>query len=104
MSDFNTHRIYSFEYNIIIFGLVLITHLLFPVVSAGIFEREYVMSNTRTKGFRAMAVSSDGKHLAAGDCEGNLHLYNLHTSDYIYIPVTYARKFDIVIFSCAKAA
>ncbi|KAL8121513.1 hypothetical protein AgCh_018297 [Apium graveolens] len=55
------------------------------LVNAGIFERDYVMSNTSTKGFRAMAVSSDGKHLAAGDCEGNLHLYNLHTSDYIYL-------------------
>ncbi|XAR68854.1 hypothetical protein NMG60_11000249 [Bertholletia excelsa] len=30
-----------------------------------------------------MAISSDGKYLAAGDCQGNLHIYNLQTSDYI---------------------
>ncbi|KAL1808151.1 hypothetical protein ACET3Z_025141 [Daucus carota] len=69
------------------------------LVSAGIFEREYVMSNTRTKGFRAMAVSSDGKHLAAGDCEGNLHLYNLHTSDYIYIPDAHNAEILSLTFS-----
>ncbi|KAK1562808.1 hypothetical protein Q3G72_017406 [Acer saccharum] len=29
-----------------------------------------------------MAVSADGKYLAAGDCEGNLHIYDLQSSDY----------------------
>ncbi|KAA8518996.1 hypothetical protein F0562_016230 [Nyssa sinensis] len=53
------------------------------LVSAGIFERDSVESGVSTEGFRSMAVSSDGKHLAAGDCRGNLHIYNLHSSDYI---------------------
>lgn len=61
-------------------------------VSAGIFERESVVSGVSTPGFRAMAVSSDGKHLAAGDCAGNLHIYNLQTSDYMCIQVPYMQK------------
>lgn len=36
-----------------------------------------------TQGFRSMAVSLDGLYLAAGDCGGNLHIYNLQTFDYI---------------------
>ncbi|KAM3689728.1 hypothetical protein ACB098_09G070500 [Castanea mollissima] len=54
------------------------THL----VSAGIFERDTVEVGVSTQGFRSLAVSSDGKYLSAGDCEGNLHIYNLKTSDY----------------------
>nr|POE90882.1 mitogen-activated protein kinase-binding protein 1 [Quercus suber] len=54
------------------------THL----VSAGIFERDTVEVGVSTQGFRSLAVSSDGKYLSAGDCEGNLHIYNLQTSDY----------------------
>lgn len=50
------------------------------------------MSGVSTPGFRAMAVSSDGKHLAAGDCAGNLHIYNLQTSDYMCIQVPYMQK------------
>lgn len=69
------------------------------LVSAGIFERDYVMSNASTKGFRTMAVSCDGKYLAAGDCEGNLHLYNLHTSDYIYIQDAHNAEILSLIFS-----
>lgn len=90
----NTHQVYWLKIHLIIGVLLLIGYPLSPVVSAGIFERDYVMSNTCTKGFRAMTVSSDGKHLAAGDCEGNLHLYNLHTSDYIYLQVPCAPKFE----------
>ncbi|PIA54412.1 hypothetical protein AQUCO_00900752v1, partial [Aquilegia coerulea] len=55
------------------------------LVSAGIFERDIVESGVSTQGFRAMAVSSDGKYLAAGDCQGNLHVYNLNTADYTCI-------------------
>ncbi|KAL4396512.1 hypothetical protein S83_013909 [Arachis hypogaea] len=51
-------------------------------VSAGTFERDAVKANLSKSGFRSLAVSSDGKHLAAGDCRGNLHIYNLQTSDY----------------------
>ncbi|KAJ4823364.1 hypothetical protein Tsubulata_027311 [Turnera subulata] len=54
------------------------THL----VSVGIFERDVVESGVSTQGFRSIAASSDGKYLAAGDCEGNIHIYNLLTSDY----------------------
>ncbi|XP_044510723.1 mitogen-activated protein kinase-binding protein 1 isoform X4 [Mangifera indica] len=51
-------------------------------VSAGIFERDTMETGVRTQGFRSMAVSSDGKYLAAGDSEGNLHIYDLTSSDY----------------------
>lgn len=34
-----------------------------------------------------MAVSSEGKYLAAGDFDGNLHIYDLKSSDYTYIEV-----------------
>ncbi|RZC84309.1 hypothetical protein C5167_047095 [Papaver somniferum] len=55
------------------------------LAGAGIFERDIVESAIDTKGFRSMAVSSDGIYMAAGDSQGNLHLYNLHTSDYTCI-------------------
>ncbi|KAH6802915.1 hypothetical protein C2S51_034361 [Perilla frutescens var. frutescens] len=55
------------------------------LVSAGIFERDSVAKDISSYGFRAMAVSSDGQHLAAGDCQGNIHIFNLYTSDYILI-------------------
>ncbi|XP_022034051.1 WD repeat-containing protein 62 isoform X2 [Helianthus annuus] len=54
-------------------------------LGAGTFERESVVSGVITKGYRSMAVSSDGKHLAAGDSDGNLHIFNLYTSDYTCI-------------------
>ncbi|XP_022151493.1 mitogen-activated protein kinase-binding protein 1 isoform X2 [Momordica charantia] len=50
--------------------------------SAGIFERETVEAGFNTQGFRSLAASSDGKYLAAGDCDGNIHIFNLFTSDY----------------------
>lgn len=83
--------------NLLLFCSLIISYP--SVVSAGIFEQDSVMSGFSTQGFRAMAVSSEGKHLAAGDCEGNLHLYNLHTSEYIYIPVTYSP--NLMSKSCA---
>ncbi|XP_042045861.1 mitogen-activated protein kinase-binding protein 1 isoform X1 [Salvia splendens] len=55
------------------------------LVSAGIFERDSVAKDISPHGFRAMAVSSDGQHLAAGDCQGNIHIFNLHTSEYMFI-------------------
>ncbi|KAK9070797.1 hypothetical protein SSX86_011199 [Deinandra increscens subsp. villosa] len=55
------------------------------LVDTGTFERESVVSGVITKGYRSMAVSSDGKHLAAGDSDGNLHIFNLYTSDYTCI-------------------
>lgn len=44
-------------------------------------------TGVRTQGFRSMAVSSDGKYLAAGDSEGNLHIYDLTSSDYTCLKV-----------------
>lgn len=58
--------------------------------SAGIFERDTKESNLSTRGFRSMAASSDGKYLAAGDCEGNLHIFNLNTFDYTCFQVKIA--------------
>lgn len=61
---------------------------LFPsAVSAGVFERESVELGISTPGLRSMAISSDGQYLAAGDCQGNLHIYNIHTSEYICVQV-----------------
>ncbi|KAK3226204.1 hypothetical protein Dsin_006066 [Dipteronia sinensis] len=54
------------------------------LVSAGIFERDTIETGFNTQGFRSMAVSADGKYLAAGDCEGNLHIYDLQSSDYTF--------------------
>ncbi|CAN6926632.1 unnamed protein product, partial [Brassica oleracea var. botrytis] len=49
------------------------------LASAGIFERDLVETCGTT---RALAVSEDGKYLAAGDCGGNLHIYDLQESEY----------------------
>ncbi|KAL5983258.1 hypothetical protein ACLOJK_017342 [Asimina triloba] len=51
-------------------------------VNTGIFDQDARKPGVDAPGFRSMAVSSDGKYLAAGDYHGNLHVYNLHTSDY----------------------
>ncbi|KAH9672782.1 transducin/WD40 repeat-like superfamily protein [Citrus sinensis] len=55
------------------------------LVSAGIFERNTMETSVSTQGYRSMAVSSEGKYLAAGDFDGNLHIYDLKSSDYTYI-------------------
>ncbi|XP_028787401.1 mitogen-activated protein kinase-binding protein 1 isoform X2 [Neltuma alba] len=55
------------------------------LVTTGTFEREAVEADVGKQGFRSLATSSDGKYLAAGDCKGNLHIYNLETSDYTCI-------------------
>ncbi|KAJ4704500.1 mitogen-activated protein kinase-binding protein 1 isoform X1 [Melia azedarach] len=52
------------------------------LVSAGIFERDTMETTVSTQGFRSIAVSSDGKYLAAGDFAGNLHIYDLKSSEY----------------------
>ncbi|CAI0424366.1 unnamed protein product [Linum tenue] len=52
------------------------------IVSTGIFERDTLGMGVSSQGLRSMAVSSDGKYLAAGDSEGSLHIYNLCTSEY----------------------
>lgn len=51
-------------------------------MSYGTNDRVTAEAGVRAQGFRSMAVSSDGSYLAAGDCHGNLHLYNLCTFDY----------------------
>ena len=45
-----------------------------------------------SQGFRSLAVSSDGMYLAAGDCKGNLHIYNLQTSEYTCFQVNLATQ------------
>ena len=62
-------------------------------VSAGTFERDAVKADLTSQEFRSLAVSSDGKYLAAGDCSGNLHIYNLQTSDYTCFQVSSASEF-----------
>ncbi|CAN4106082.1 unnamed protein product [Withania somnifera] len=52
---------------------------------AGVFERDSLVSGFAATGYRSMAVSSDGKYLGAGDFLGNLHIFNLHTTDYMCI-------------------
>ncbi|OWM81749.1 hypothetical protein CDL15_Pgr007787 [Punica granatum] len=52
------------------------------LVSSGIFERDTIEPGT-LNGFRSLAVSSDGEFLAAGDSNGNLHIYSLQSSDYL---------------------
>lgn len=61
--------------------------LSYSAVTAGTFERDSVASGILSPGFRSMTVSSDGKYLAAGDCQGNIHIFNLYTSDYFCIQV-----------------
>lgn len=57
-------------------------------MSSGIFERDTIELGI-VNGFRSLAVSSDGEYLAAGDCSGNLHIYNLQSSDYMCLEVTW---------------
>jgi len=57
-------------------------------VTAGTFERDAVKADLTNGEFRSLAVSSDGNYLAAGDCKGNLHIYNLQTSDYTCFQVS----------------
>lgn len=56
-------------------------------MSAGSFEITHADTTFGNQGFRSMAISSDGKYMAVGDCEGNLHIYDLHNSDYTCIKV-----------------
>ncbi|KAK4396149.1 WD repeat-containing protein 62 [Sesamum angolense] len=71
------------------------------LVSAGIFERDSIAKGISSSGFRSMAVSSDGKHLAAGDCLGNIHIFNLYTSDYIFIQDVHGAEILSLSFNLA---
>ncbi|XP_059305429.1 uncharacterized protein LOC132057014 [Lycium ferocissimum] len=51
----------------------------------GVFERDSLVSGFASTGYRSMAVSSDGQYLGAGDFLGNLHIFNLHTANYMCI-------------------
>lgn len=75
-------------YKVLFLFSLWIISLLHFAVGAGIFERDSVASGVLSPGFRSMAVSSDGKHLAAGDCLGNIHILNLCTYDYSCILVS----------------
>lgn len=69
----------------------------YNAASAGIFERDLVETCGTTFGFRALAVSEDGKYLAAGDCGGNLHIYDLQESEYTCFTVILVTIVQFVI-------
>ncbi|KAH0943988.1 hypothetical protein HID58_003625, partial [Brassica napus] len=69
------------------------------LASAGIFERELVETCGTTYGFRALAVSEDGKYLAAGDCGGNLHIYDLQESEYTCFTDAHESEIQSLSFS-----
>ncbi|KAJ7961294.1 mitogen-activated protein kinase-binding protein 1 isoform X1 [Quillaja saponaria] len=71
------------------------------LVSAGVFERDAVEADISTRGFRSLAVSSDGKYLAAGDCEGNIHIYNLQTSEFLCLQGAHDAEILTLSFSLA---
>ncbi|XP_060673982.1 uncharacterized protein LOC107430725 isoform X3 [Ziziphus jujuba] len=72
------------------------------LVSAGTFERDAVELGVSSQGFRSMAVSSDGVYLAAGDCKGNLHIYNLQTFDYTCFQGAHDAEILCLSFSLSK--
>ncbi|MBA0800840.1 hypothetical protein Gohar_011252 [Gossypium harknessii] len=49
-----------------------------------------------------MAISSDGKYMAVGDCEGNLHIYDLHNSDYTCIKDSHDAEILSLSFSVSS--
>ena len=51
-------------------------------MSTRTFERDSIELGFSAQGFRSMAVSPDGKFLAAGHSNGSLHIYDLHNFDY----------------------
>ncbi|KAJ0244277.1 Transducin/WD40 repeat-like superfamily protein [Hirschfeldia incana] len=69
------------------------------LASAGIFERDLVETCGTTYGFRALAVSEDGKYLAAGDCGGNLHIYDLQESEYTCFTDAHEAEIQSLSFS-----
>ncbi|VVA96950.1 unnamed protein product [Arabis nemorensis] len=72
------------------------------LASAGIFERDLVETCGTTFGFRALAVSEDGKYLAAGDCGGNLHIYDLQESEYTCFTDAHEADIKSLSFSFPK--
>ncbi|KAL1193838.1 Cilia- and flagella-associated protein 52 [Cardamine amara subsp. amara] len=69
------------------------------LASAGIFERDLVETCGSKFGFRALAVSEDGKYLAAGDCGGNLHIYDLQESEYTCFTDAHEAEIQSLSFS-----
>ncbi|KAK6290592.1 hypothetical protein POUND7_002133 [Theobroma cacao] len=72
------------------------------IVSAGSFEIATADTTFGNQGFRSMAVSSDGKYMAVGDCEGNLHIYDLHNSDYTCIKDSHDAEILSLSFSLSS--
>ncbi|XP_020885929.1 mitogen-activated protein kinase-binding protein 1 [Arabidopsis lyrata subsp. lyrata] len=69
------------------------------LASAGIFERDLVETCGSKFGFRALVVSEDGKYLAAGDCGGNLHIYDLQESEYTCFTDAHEAEIQSLSFS-----
>ncbi|XVF76771.1 hypothetical protein PTKIN_Ptkin13bG0293700 [Pterospermum kingtungense] len=72
------------------------------IVSAGSFEITNADATFGNQGFRSMAVSSDGIYMAVGDCEGNLHIYDLHNSDYTCIKDSHDAEILSLSFSLSS--
>ncbi|XP_010464545.1 PREDICTED: mitogen-activated protein kinase-binding protein 1-like isoform X2 [Camelina sativa] len=74
------------------------------LASAGIFERDLLETCGSKFGFRALAVSEDGKYLAAGDCGGNLHIYDLEESEYTCFTDAHEAEIQSLSFSFPENA
>lgn len=72
------------------------------LVSAGTFERHTIETGSCNVGFRSLAVSSDGKYMAAGDSEGNLHIYDLENTDYTCIKDAHDAEILSLSFSLSR--
>ncbi|KAL1083219.1 hypothetical protein V6Z11_D09G185300 [Gossypium hirsutum] len=72
------------------------------IVSAGSFEIATEDTAFGNLGLRSMAISSDGKYMAVGDCEGNLHIYDLHNSDYTCIKDSHDAEILSLSFSVSS--
>ncbi|KAG9453880.1 hypothetical protein H6P81_006784 [Aristolochia fimbriata] len=69
------------------------------LVSSALFDAEVVESSLETKGIRSLAASLEGRYLAAGDCQGNIHVYNLNTYNYTCFQEAHASEILSLSFS-----
>ncbi|GMI71397.1 hypothetical protein like AT3G09080 [Hibiscus trionum] len=72
------------------------------IVSAGSFEITTGDTTFGNQGLRSMAISSDGKYMAVGGCEGNLHIYDLHNSEYTCIKDSHDAEILSLSFSLSS--
>ncbi|KAE8654270.1 Phosphate transporter 4,2 [Hibiscus syriacus] len=72
------------------------------IVTAGSFEITTGDTSFGNQGLRSMAISSDGKYMAVGGCEGNLHIYDLHNSEYTCIKDSHDAEILSLSFSLSS--